>query len=221
MHLYHGSGNIINKPLLGKGRVHNDYGQGLYLTKNKELAKEWSVSENRDGYINEYELDVSNLKVLDLTSHSYSVLHWLALLVKNRTFDVTSNIMKEAKSYLLDNFLINLDEYDVVIGYRADDSYFSFAKDFLSNTITLEKLKYAMRLGKLGIQVFIKSEKAFSSIRFLGHEKVNKSEYYNKKILRDIKARNEYVSLKEDILNGIYMIDVLKERMKENDSRLY
>ena len=36
------------------------------------------------------------------------------------------------------------------IGYRADDSYFSFANAFLNNTISLEQLRKAMYLGKLG-----------------------------------------------------------------------
>ena len=50
-------------------------------------------------------------------------------------------------------------EYDVIIGYRADDSYFSFAKDFINNTISVEQLAEAMRLGELGIQIVLKSER--------------------------------------------------------------
>ena len=30
--------------------------------------------------------------------------------------------------------------YDVIIGYRADDSYFAFAQDFLNNAISLNTL---------------------------------------------------------------------------------
>ena len=41
----------------------------------------------------------------------------------------------------------------MIIGYRADDSYFSFANAFLNNTLSLEQLKEAMYLGKLGEQV--------------------------------------------------------------------
>ena len=44
----------------------------------------------------------------------------------------------------------------MVIGYRADDSYFSFARAFVNNEISLEQLSYAMRLGKLGELVCIK-----------------------------------------------------------------
>lgn len=52
----------------------------------------------------------------------------MAILLKFRTFDVNSPISEQAKEYLLKNFYVNVEEYDVIIGYRADDSYFSFAR---------------------------------------------------------------------------------------------
>lgn len=58
------------------------------------------------------------------------------------------------------------ENYDVIIGYRADDSYFSFASAFLNNTISLAQLERAMFLGKLGEQVVLKSERAFSQLHF-------------------------------------------------------
>ena len=48
-----------------------------------------------------------------------------------------------------DNFLPDISEYDVIIGYRADDSYFAFAQDFVAGVISMQKLAEAMRLGKL------------------------------------------------------------------------
>ena len=37
--LYHGSNGKIEKPLFGKGKIYNDYGQGFYCTEHIELAK--------------------------------------------------------------------------------------------------------------------------------------------------------------------------------------
>ena len=37
--LYHGSPNILEKPLFGHGKTWNDYGPGFYCTEQKELAK--------------------------------------------------------------------------------------------------------------------------------------------------------------------------------------
>ena len=179
--LYHGSPEIIKTPIFGKGKSYNDYGRGFYCTEHLELAKEWACTENTDGYANKYEIDIEGLKVLNLNSKEYNILHWLALLINNRIFASTSVLMDDAKRYILSNFLIDISSYDIVIGYRADDSYFSFAKDFLSNAISLEKLREAMTLGELGEQVFIKSKEAFKRIKFIKEEKVDSKIYYVKK----------------------------------------
>lgn len=38
--IYHGSGEIIEKPQFGYGNPKNDYGLGFYCTEDIELAKE-------------------------------------------------------------------------------------------------------------------------------------------------------------------------------------
>ena len=43
--LYHGSCDIIEKPVFGKGKRYNDYGLGFYCTDSLEMAKEWGVSQ--------------------------------------------------------------------------------------------------------------------------------------------------------------------------------
>ena len=58
-----------------------------------------------------------------------------------------------------------------MIGYRADDSYFSFAQDFINGTISYRQLNRAMHLGKLGQQFVLKSKKAFERIAFEGYER--------------------------------------------------
>ena len=50
--IYHGSSKIIEKPLFGYGKTWNDYGPGFYCTQEKDLAKEWAVSEGTNGYSN-------------------------------------------------------------------------------------------------------------------------------------------------------------------------
>ncbi|MBP3577789.1 MAG: DUF3990 domain-containing protein, partial [Lachnospiraceae bacterium] len=37
--LYHGSSNIIEKPVFGYGKKYNDYGLGFYCTDSIEMAK--------------------------------------------------------------------------------------------------------------------------------------------------------------------------------------
>ena len=158
--LYHGSPEIIERPLFGKGKTYNDYGKGFYCTESEELAKEWACTEGVDGYANQYEIETSELKVLNLTSEEYTILHWLALLMTYRKIKLTTPVMRRGAEWLKEQFLIDIEEYDVIVGYRADDSYFSFARAFVNNEISLKQLSYAMRLGKLGEQFVLKTEKA-------------------------------------------------------------
>ena len=220
--LYHGSENIIEKPEFGKGALHNDYGRGFYCTENIELAKEWACASQHNGYANVYEFDITGLKCLNLNSPEYNILNWLAILADNRTYWQNGSISEQAKKYVKDNFLPDISEYDVITGYRADDSYFSFAQDFVANTISFQKLSEAMRLGKLEEQIVLKSPKAFDQIKFLGYESAEAGEYYLKKSEREREARKEYRSRKKEVanINDLFILDIMREGIKNGDARL-
>lgn len=220
--LYHGSSEIIEKPLYGYGKPYNDYGLGFYCTDHIEMAKEWGVSKGRDGYANCYELNDDGLKILNLNDSQYCILHWLAVLLKNREFDVPSALALEAKEYLLANFGTDYEKFDAIIGYRADDSYFSFAQDFINGTISYRQLNNAMHLGKLGQQFVLKSRKAFEQIKFVGMEAAESDKWYAKKMQRDIAARREYFNVERNRRQrgDLYITQIMDEEMMADDSRL-
>jgi len=220
--LFHGSPSIIEKPQFGYGKVYNDYGLGFYCTDSLEMAKEWGVAQNRNGYANRYELDCEGLKILDLNGPSFNILHWLAVLLENREFDVPSGLALEAKEYILNTFRVDYQSQDAIIGYRADDSYFSFAQDFINGTISYRQLNNAMHLGKLGQQFVLKSKRAFDRIQFLGYEVAEHDEWYAKKMLRDRSARREYFSVERNKRQrgDLYITQILDEEMKPDDERL-
>lgn len=221
MIVFHGSKNVIENPEYGKGKLHNDYGRGFYCTVYEELAKEWACTENTSGFANCYEIDISAMKVLNLSDSAYHILHWLTVLVSYRTFDITVPVAKTGMEYLKNNFRIDIENYDIVRGYRADDSYFSFAKAFLNNTITLEHLARAMKLGKLGEQIVLKSKAAFEAVHFTGSNQAECSVYYSKRKQRDDNARAEYREMGNHYdANGIYLIDIVREEIKDGDARL-
>lgn len=220
--LYHGSTKIIEKPVLGLGNPKNDYGLGFYCTENLELAKEWASTERSDGFANCYEIGFEGLNILYLNKTPYHILNWLSILLQNRTFVISQGLPSEAKAYLLDNFLPEYEHYDLIIGYRADDSYFSFANAFLNNTISLEQLRKAMFLGKLGEQVVLKSEEAFSRLVFKESIPVDSSLYYPKRQARDRQAREDFQNEKAVVspADAIYMIDILRQKWTNEDPRL-
>ena len=223
MKIFHGSENRIEKPEYGREKPYNDYGLGFYCTEDIEMAKEWSCGEEHDGFANEYTLDITGLRVLNLNAPEYTILHWLAVLLKNRTFRLTNPIAKDAKEYLLEHFPVDTEDYDVIIGYRADDSYFSFAEDFLNNAISVRKLEKAMRLGNLGEQVVLVSRAAFDALKYVGAEEADRSMYYVLKMKRDKAARAEYLGSDRKPsygLDELYMLDIMRQGVKADDPRL-
>lgn len=220
--LYHGSSNIIEKPIFGYGKVYNDYGIGFYCTDVPEMAKEWGVGKDRDGYCNCYELELDGLQILDLNANEYCILNWLAVLLQNREFDIPSGLALESKEYLLSHFNVAYETYDMIIGYRADDSYFSFAQDFINGTISYRQLNNAMHLGKLGQQYVLKSKKAFERIKFIRSEIADSKEWYAKKMIRDKTARREYFDEERTRRQrgDLYIMQIMDEEMMQGDSRL-
>lgn len=220
--LYHGSEDIIDAPAFGKGKKNNDYGRGFYCTESEDLAKEWACGKGNNGYANKYSFDTEGLDILNLNSDDFNILNWLALLTQNRSYWQKNSISEQAKNYLRESFLIDISEYDVIIGYRADDSYFSFAQDFVAGAISLRKLSEAMHLGLLGEQIVLKSKKAFQQISFISAEEASAEIYYSKKYQRDLAARRAYRNTKSspDDINDIFMIDIMREEMKNGDPRL-
>lgn len=93
------------------------------------------------------------------------------ILIINRWIKKTrKKLYKKNWHYIIEHFGINVEEYDVIIGYRADA--------FVSNSLPLSSLNKALRLGKLGEQVVLVS--AESKI------------YYPKFFSRDNNARMTY-----------------------------
>lgn len=222
--IYHGSENIIEKPEFGLGSSENDYGLGFYCTESVELAKEWAcVNDDVNGYANKYNFDFDDMNVIDLTDGGYTILNWMALLVKNRIVNVKTPIAAEAKRYLIENFSVDLTNVDVIIGHRADDSYFSFAKDFINNAISVRQLAKAMELGELGKQIVLISQKAFANLKYESSEIADRKEYYAKRVTRDEKARSEYLEgdmRNVSVQNDIFMLDVMRKGLKNGDKIL-
>ena len=218
--IYHGSEKIVEKPIFGGGRKNNDFGLGFYCTASKELAKEWAVSNLYDGIFNCYTLDTEYLNILNLNSSDYSILNWIAVLVEHRVFSIKNPVARRAKRYLLDNFSINVNAFDLIIGYRADDSYFDYAESFLNNAISVEQLARAMKLGKLGEQIVIKSKFAFSKLKYEGYDIANKDRYYVFRKDRNDEANKLYMEMLDEESDGLYIQDIIRGGIKNDDPRI-
>ena len=200
--LYHGTKNSKLTPAFGQGKRENDYGQGFYTSADLSLAKEWawsSFTKGQAGYVYHYQLDTKHLNVLNFNDHD--TLSWVAELLVNRHLNIGEHeeVLKDKVDAIISKYRVpNIDQYDVIIGWRADDSYFVYMEDFVRGTIYRDIFDQAIKLGDLGEQVFIKSKTAFESLEFICMEEVPPyyEQLYNE---RDKLARGYYKLIKQEI----------------------
>ena len=212
MNLYHGSKLIISHPKHAGSKKDNDYGPAFYLTKDLESAHEWACRGGTVGIVNEYNLDMRGLKILDLTDKDhYSVLNWLAVLLHYRTLDESFvRTFKSRLTFIEEHYYIEVNDYDLVIGYRADDAYFRFPLDFIRGNITLEQLEYSYKLGDLGIQHVITSEKGIRHLTFV-HSFPSKEKYINQYYANTKRATNAFDDLDRDE-KGTRIFDIIGDK---------
>lgn len=219
MNIYHGSKKIIEKPLVRGSGEHNDYGPAFYVTPHFEMAKMWACKNGTIGVVNKYQINEGSfekLKVLDLTDKTkYSILNWIAILMHFKNLDYNT---KQVYSYFLDwlsKYYIDVSNYDVVIGYRADDAYFEFPLKFLKNNISIEDLEEIYLLGNLGIQYTFISERAIKLLKFKKAIECEKSyigEYY--KIVKIAIDEYRAKTNKPIDIHKKYILDLMREEEK-------
>ena len=142
--VYHGSDHILKEPIYQGGKTDNDYGNGFYTTEYKDRAKSWAVLNGDPEYsfVNRYILNTSGLKIMDLNDYGIT------------------------GSRIVEMYRISTADFDIIKGYRADDSYTQVIEAFLLNQINIEEIKKLFYKGSLGNQIFLKSQKAFKQIEW-------------------------------------------------------
>lgn len=221
-HIFHGTSKILENPTFGEGNPRNDYGIGFYCTPDANLASEWAVTKEHDGWANSYALDLDGLDILNLHDRQYNAMHWLAILLENRRFNIDFALGRKGRDYILENFKLDYRQCDVIVGYRADDSYFSYAEAFVSGALSYSQLCRAMRLGRLGDQFVIISRKAFGKIHFNGRKPALRSEWLPLRESRDAYARRRFRAMSEEPFSAddLFIREMILEGISGNDPRL-
>ena len=241
LRLYHGSPIRVERPLFGVGNPYNDYGLGFYCTESLELACEWACPKAKDGFANAYDLALDGLNIVDLDAELYGTIEWLAVLFANRQFDVATNLMEAAKSYVAARYPAELGSADVVIGYRATAQLQPQAQLHAGGAVPPSRLILGQdggpvqpcdpspvqiqqvavvsgtqvgEGGGLGRQVVAVSEAAFGALTFAGAEVALASRWHERRMRRDERARRDFDRiLHEEPFDpaGVYMLDLMRE----------
>lgn len=184
--VFHGTDHILKEPKYLGGKSDNDYGNGLYTTEYEERARSWAVLNGspEKSIVNVYDLEIDLLKILDL--QEYGVLAWIAEVIANRGMNQeAAGIVGERLSAM---YRVDSEKYDIIKGYRADDSYTQVVEAFLLNQISAYEVERLFYKGALGNQIFLKSQKAFEKIHWVHAYEVKMVEDDKK---TDLYARRE------------------------------
>ena len=219
--LYHGAKKIVSMPEYSKGTPYNDFGAGFYCTRQEDMAGQWACSRGASGFINKYSIDLDGLKVLDLNSDQYTLMNWVAVILHYRKQRISDPSTARVYDYILDNFLVEFDDADIIKGNRCDDSYFTFARAFVNGQISYEQLKYCMALGVSGEQYVIRSPKAYEALAFKTCLPADSALFYPRRKVRDSNARAGFwaeIDLSDG--SGLYISDILIREVKADDQCL-
>ena len=145
MTLYHSGFAEIRNPDLHRGRKNADFGQGFYLTEDREFALRWARErKGEQTVLNTYELDLSGLKV-----HRFERdLAWFRYLYGNRTGKMDSI------------------DADVIIGPIASDTIYDTMGILTSGFLKEEAVMELLMIGPEYEQITVKSEKGLAQLKW-------------------------------------------------------
>jgi hypothetical protein len=211
--LYHGTTAPDLSPKADGGRDYNDYGKGFYTTKSLDAAKEWACQGDfGSAFVYAYSIETDSFKMLTLDDNA--VLEWVSILMAHRISKRIRGAAKERAEQLISHFGIDVTKYDIITGYRANDSYFQFTTDFVTDTITDETLKKSIKLGNLGYQICLRTDAAIKDLKLIDVIKIEGAEYgtfHNSYVLNDHNARDIAENYSREKQSGRLLSDILRE----------
>ena len=139
MKLYHGSNIEIDVPDLSKSKPFKDFGQGFYLSADKNQATRMAEQKNLQllqgtPIVTEFEFDESWLSSNELkvkTFNDYSV-EWAIFILENR------DRKKQHPTH----------QYDIVYGPIADDGVTFQLRRYQAGAISIEELVKELKYAK-------------------------------------------------------------------------
>ena len=148
MRLYHTSNVEIRDPDIFKGRKNADFGQGFYLTPDRDFTYRWAGAES---VVNEYDLDDRGLLIHVFERNE----DWLKYIFQNRR--------------LQDDLSV-----DVVIGPIANDTIFDTLGIIGSGLLNTAEAMRLLMIGPEYRQVAVKTMKAAGQLKWVRSEKVTR-----------------------------------------------
>ena len=150
--LYHTGFREIREPDVHFGRKNADFGQGFYMTAEKEFASRWATEQKgASAWMNSYEMDLSGLRIYRFERDA----SWYDYIRNNRAGK------KDA-----------IPDADLIIGPIANDTIYNTYGILTSGLLSPEEALRLLRIGPEYVQYALKTERAASHLRWLSVQEI-------------------------------------------------
>lgn len=147
--LYHASNLKVECPDLNHSKRAMDFGRGFYLTPNMAMARKYRKSSCLNVYTFKSE---ENLKIKHFNKYDDE---WLDFILANRNN-------------------LNVDSYDIVVGFIADDTVFEAIRSYTHNLITRKRLFELLEFKPAYTQYCFLTEESLHCLEYRGDANVHK-----------------------------------------------
>ncbi len=165
VYLYHASDRVIKMPDIHRGRKNADFGQGFYLTPDKEFALRWA---GEGAVVNEYIFDSSGLEICSFSREK----DWFDYIFQNR----------RAADRL---------DADVIIGPVANDTLYDTFGIITSGFLSPDEALRLLLIGPEYTQYAIKSQKAANQLKWTAAHTVEDCNRYRDLVKEEEQAYQE------------------------------
>lgn len=150
--LYHGSNQSVFQPHLDQNNSTTDFGNGFYLTTNRDQAKKWAQRKAKyvgKPTLNRYAFNIyqSGLKVLNYQADTT----WVKFVIQNRIHSLKTPA-------------------DIVIGPTADGKLFPIVNCCKHGNLDLNEALLKLKPEVYSKQYGFKTKKALRALKFLDKE---------------------------------------------------
>lgn len=145
--LYHTGFRLIREPDIHIGRPNADFGQGFYLSPDREFSRRWAkLRQGEQTWLNAYELTLDGLNVKRLSRGA----EWYDLIYRNR-----SGLAGDGEAW------------DVIMGPIANDTIYDTWGISTSGLLSREQSLALLMVGPEYEQAVLRTERAASQLRFV------------------------------------------------------
>lgn len=201
--LFHGSKKGLDEINIPGSRNNCDFGCGFYLGESYSNAVSF-VCENDKSSIYSFELDLSDLKVLEFECS----LEWMIAICYYR-----NSISEYVNSSFVKSIIKKIDEYDVIIAPIADNRMFYIMTLFANGDINANVALHSLSASYLGKQYVLKTNKAISKLKPIERYYLSKPErddFIDQLENRTIEIETKLKMAKREFRDGPFIEEVLK-----------